>query len=221
MKSLRRVGRATAIVTAAILALLLLYTAAGLIGGAVPTNRGWSAPEGGVTVWVESNGIHTGIVVPKVAAGVDWRPLLPPGDLRDPRYGGYGHAAIGWGERAFYLETPTWADVSPLTVLGAAMGSRRTLMHVEHVPLPREGADVRRLVLRPEEYRRLAAFLRASFADRPAHLPGYAGYDVFYEARGRYSAVSTCNAWTGDALRHAGVRVGWWTPFPWSVMRWF
>ena len=172
-------------------------------------------------MWVESNGIHTGIVVPKVAAGIDWRTLLKPTDLADPRYGAHGYAAIGWGERAFYLETPTWADVRITTVLAAAFGSRRTLMHVEHVPQPREGKDVRRLVLRPEEYRRLAAVIRASFADRAAHVRGYAGYDVFYEARGRYSAIRTCNAWTGDVLRAAGVRVGWWTPFPWSVMRWF
>lgn len=201
--------------------MLLLYLGAGLIGGAIPSNRQWMPPREGVTLWVETNGIHTGIVVPKVAAGVDWRPLLRPGDLANPRYGAHPYAAIGWGERAFYLETPTWADVRVTTVLAAAFGSRRTLMHVEHVPRPREGKDVRRLVLRPEEYRRLVAIMRASFADRPAHVRGYAGYDVFYEARGRYSAIRTCNAWTGDVLRAAGVRVGWWTPFPWSVMRWF
>ena len=221
MKTLGRGARAIGLAAAAVLAGLLLYVVAGLIGGAIPTNRAWTEPADGVTIWVETNGVHTGIVVPKVAAGVDWRPLLRPGHLRDPRYAAWPYAAIGWGERAFYLETPTWRDVRPLTVLGAALGSRRTLMHVEHLPRPREGKDVRRVVLRPAEYRRLAAYLRASFADRPAPLPGYAGYDVFYEARGRYSAVATCNAWTGDALRHAGVRVGWWTPFPWSVMRWF
>jgi uncharacterized protein (TIGR02117 family) len=215
------VGRTIGWALAALLAGLVLYLGAGLIGGAMPSNADWTPPADGVTVWVETNGVHTGIVVPKVAAGVDWRPLLRGEDLRDPRYARYSYAAIGWGERTFYLETPTWADVRPLTVLGAALGSRRTLMHVEHLPRPREGGDVRRLMLRPAEYRRLAAFLRASFADSPAHLPGYAGYDVFYEARGRYSAIATCNAWTGDALRYAGVRVGWWTPFPWSVMAWF
>lgn len=214
MKSLRRV-------VAAVLAALLLYVVVGLIGGAIPTNRGWTPPAEGVTVFVETNGIHTGIVVPKMAAGVDWRPLLAPGDLRDARYAGYDHAAFGWGERAFYLETPTWADLRPLVVLRAALGSRRTLVHVEHLPRPRPAADVRAVVLRPAEYRRLAAYIMATMARSPAHEPGYAGYDVFYEGRGHYSAVHSCNAWTGDALRFAGVRVGWWTPFPWSVLSWF
>ena len=79
---------------------------------------------------------------------------------------------------------------------------------------------MRRVLLRPEEYRRLAAFVRASLKSR-RRWPGYAAHDVFYEARGRYSAVTTCNEWTGAALRAAGVRVGRWTPFADTVLGWF
>lgn len=201
-----------------LLALMLAYVAAGLIGGAVPVNRDWRAPADGVTIWVESNGIHTGLVLPKLAVGVDWRGFAPAGDLRDPRYGGFGHLAIGWGEHDFFLRTATWADLRPLVVLGAMWGSDRTLLHVEHVAGP--APDARRIVLRPDEYRRLATYIRASLASR-RHWPGYAGDDVFYEARGRYSLGWTCNSWTGAALRAAGVRVGWWTPFPVTVMWWF
>jgi uncharacterized protein (TIGR02117 family) len=220
-----RIGRAALWFPLALFALLLLYGTAGMIGGAIPTNRGWVQPETGVRIYVESNGIHTGIIVPVSAEGVDWRDLLRPEDLRDPRYAGYDHLSIGWGERTFYLETPTWADVKPSTVAAAAIGSDRTVMHVDHVPAPNVDADVRAIMLRPEEYRRLAAFIRATFRERdgqrPVHQFGYAGYDAFYEARGHYNAVQTCNAWTGDALRHAGVRVGAWTPFPVTVLGWF
>ena len=52
------------------------------------------------------------------------------------------------------------------------------------------------------------------------HDPGYDVYDAFYEANGRYSATHTCNSWTGNALAAAGVRMGWWTPFPWTVTWW-
>lgn len=197
------------------------YATAGLIGGAVPANAGWRPPAEGVRVFVESNGIHVGLVVPKVAAGVDWRGITPGADLADPRYARYDHLAIGWGERAFYLDTPTWADVRLRTVLGAARGSDATLMHVEHVPTPRTGDDVRAIVLRPAEYRRLAAYIRASFAPVRAVHAGYGANDVFYAGRGHYSAARTCNAWAGDALRQAGVRVGRWTPFPVTVTSWF
>jgi uncharacterized protein (TIGR02117 family) len=211
-------------VSLALVVLLLGYALAGLIGGGVPVNRGWRAPAPGaagvVTIWVESNGVHTGIVVPKVAAGVDWRGLARPEHLADPRYARHDHLSFGWGERAFYLETPTWAEVKPATVLAAAVGSRRTLVHVDHVPQPRVGVDVRRIVVTEEQYRRLAAFIAASVAPGARAYQGYYAYDTFYDGTGRYSAARTCNAWTGAALAHAGVRVGWWTPLPATVMWW-
>lgn len=197
------------------------YLAAGLIGGAIPTNNDWQSPERGVRIYVESNGIHVGIVVPKVSAGVDWRPLLPARDLRDPRYAGFDHASFGWGEEKFYLGTPAWWDLKPATVAAAAIGSTHTLVHVDHVPAPKARRDVRTLVLTPEQYRRLAHYIRASMADRPTVHPGYWQNDAFYTGTGRYSAIRTCNAWAGAALRYAGVQVGAWTPFPVTVLWWF
>ncbi|WP_231420366.1 TIGR02117 family protein [Sphingomonas sp. Leaf205] len=206
---------------AAVFGVVASYAMAGLVGGSIPSNRDWRAPVEGVHIFVESNGVHTGIIVPKVAAGVDWRGVARAGDLRDPRYGAFDHVAFGWGEKTFYLETPTWADVKLRTVVGAAFGSDRTLMHVDHLPRPRAGDGAREIVVTPAQYRRLAAYIRASFRDGGARYRGYAGYDAFYEANGQYSAVRTCNAWTGDALRFAGVKVGAWTPFPVTVMGWF
>ena len=205
----------------AVPAVIASYVAAGLIGGAIPANGGWQAPARGVRIFVESNGVHTGIIVPKVAAGVDWRDVVRAADLRDPRYAGYDHVSFGWGDKAFYLETPTWAEVKLRTVLAAAFGSNRTLIHVDHLPMPRAGDGARAIVVTPAQYRRLAAYIRASVRAGRARYPGYAGYDAFYDANGRYDAVRTCNAWTGDALRYAGVRVGVWTPFPATVMWWF
>ena len=206
--------------------LVLAYGAAGLVGGAIPRNAGWRAPSAGVTIWIESNGIHTDLVLPKVAAGpgwrIDWRDLAQARDLADPRYAGFDHVAIGWGDKAFFLDTPDWAHVRARVLIAAAIGSDATLLHVEHIPAPtRIDGDTRRIVLRPDEYRRLAAFVRASVAPGGGRYPGYDRDDAFYDARGRYGALHTCNGWTGDALAAAGVRVGWWTPFPVTVTGWF
>ena len=195
---------------------------AGAIGGALPVNRDWTPPREGVRIYVEDNGIHTGLVLPVAAAGVDLADLSPAAVLRDPRYAGHRWRSYGWGDRDFYVDTPTWADLSPRTVLRAGIGSETTVMHVDFIPEPQVGDGVRSVVLRPHEYRRLAAFVRASFAAGAggAAMPGYAAYDAFYPATGRYSAARTCNAWTGEALAFAGMRVGRWTPFPSTVMRW-
>ncbi|WP_082449439.1 TIGR02117 family protein [Sphingomonas sp. Leaf231] len=211
--------RAAGRVAAAMLALGGAYVLAALLLSAIPRNAGWVAPAAGVMIWVEDNGVHTGIVMPKRAAGVDWTGDFPARDLPDPRYAAHDHVAVGWGERHFYLGTPTWSDVRLATVLRAALGSPDTLLHVEHVPRPTTGEHVRAVTLQPQEYHRLVATIRAS-RGMGAAIPGYARYDAFYPGTGRYDALHTCNAWTGDTLADSGVRIGWWTPFSGSVMRW-
>ena len=202
---------------------IIAFLAAGVVGGALPSNPGWREPESGVAIYLEDNGIHTHLVLPKRAGGIDLSDLAPARDLRDPRFARHGWLAIGWGEAAFFLDTPTWADLRPSTLLFAAVGSSRTLLHIEHIAEPQDNpaAGVRRVMLRPQEYARLVAFVRTSLQPGGRAYPGYDHYDAFYEARGRYTLLNTCNAWTGRGLRQAGVRVGRWTPFPVTVMGWF
>jgi uncharacterized protein (TIGR02117 family) len=216
----------------AVLGWLLLVAglafAAGEVGGLWGTNPEWRAPEDGVTIYVETNGFHTGFILPAQAEGIDWHALFPPTDVRDPRYhatGATDHVAIGWGERDFYLATPRWQDLNPATMARAAIGSDATLIHVYHMQRPAEGLYARKLVISHAAYRKLAARLMNDVArpesDALTPIAGYGGDDVFYEGRGRYSLVRSCNAWTGDHLRAIGVRIGAWTPAEHHVMRWF
>ncbi|QXT37188.1 TIGR02117 family protein [Sphingomonas sanguinis] len=221
--SWRRLGHVARGVLAAIGLIPFGYFCLGLALGAIPRATAPSPAAGAdaITIFVESSAVHTAIIVPKQAAGVDWRDWARPQDLRDPRYAGFPFLAIGWGEAGFFRETPRWRDVKPGTILHAAFGSDRTLIHVDHLPLPRaNGDDVRMIRLSPQAYRRLVTFIQASWRRGGPHYPGYDVYDAFYEANGRYSAAHTCNNWTGDALAAAGVRTGWWTPFPWTVTWW-
>ncbi|WP_375270971.1 TIGR02117 family protein [Sphingomonas sp.] len=214
-----RQARRLSFVLLSLAAAAAVYLSAGLIGAAWVTNRDWRPPAEGVTIWIEDNGIHTDLVMPKQAAGVDWRRVFGGGALREPAYAGFAHVAVGWGERGFFVNTPTWWDLRPGTVIAAAVGSEDTVLHVEHVPRPVEGERVRAVVLTPAEYRRLARVVRGSLAAGEP-VRGYAGYDAFYPAHGRYDLLNTCNAWTGRALRRAGVRVGRWTPFSATVSWW-
>jgi uncharacterized protein (TIGR02117 family) len=199
---------------------LLAYVLAGLAGGAIMANSDWTPASHGVTIHVETNGVHTSIVVPARHPLFDWTTRIAPDHLPDPRYAGT-HYAIGWGERDFYLNTPRWADVDPRVLIRAAIGSDRTLMHVDHMSNPIPGPHSRALTITPDQYRRLVAFILDSFGTDPSPIPGYGPADLFYQARGRYDLINTCNSWTGAALRAAGVRVGVWTPFADSVMRSF
>lgn len=196
-----------------------LYLAAAGVLSHVPANPGWREPADGVTIYLASNGVHTGIVAPVSTAGVDWRRRVRPSHLPDPASAG-PWLLFGWGDRDFYRNTPTWADVRPSTALSALVGSGQTLVHVVHFDEFYTDVDMRPLRLTSEEYGRLAQFIENSFAERPDVSPGYGTRDVFYTGRGRYSALRTCNVWTGNALKAAGVRTAVWSPFAGGVMRW-
>jgi len=203
-----------------LVAIPALYLLAALAGSLIPVNRGWEEPERGTLVYLRSNGVHVDIVMPAVAEGLDWRPLFPERDFDDPPAKPQWFA-FGAGERRVYLETPTWWDLSPRTVWAALTGGER-VMHVERLAAP--GADLRAVRLRPEEYRRLWAAIRAQFDldahGRPQQIdhPGYGADDAFYRGRGKASALATCNVWIADQLRLAGIKTSLWSPFAEGVM---
>lgn len=206
-------------ITAFVLIPLGIYLAAAAILGHIPANAGWREPTTGTTIFIQTNGVHTGIVMPVAAQGIDWRDRVPASDLPDPRGAGQW-LAFGWGDRGFYIDTPTWRQARLSTIVTALTGSGSTVMHVDHLDPFAPDENWRPLRLRPDEYRRLASFIAATFAEKQQVAPGYTARDVFYPARGHYSALRTCNVWTGNALRHAGIRTGMWTPFSGDVMRW-
>ncbi len=204
--------------------LVALYGGAAVIGSLIPVNQHWVESADGVQIYVVSNGYHTGIVVPTAAAGTDLSLIFRATDLADPRDAG-NFLIFGWGDRDFYLNTPEWRDVRPGIVLTALAGSGRTLLHVDHLRAVAEVPDARRIILSAAEYRRLIEkvmeTLKLDRDGRPVAVPGYGRLDIFYEARGDYNLMRTCNVWTAETLSAAGVKTGWWTPFSGGVMWWF
>ena len=206
-KSGKGVGR----VLSLILGVPAIYLVAALVGSLIPVNRGWSEPERGTTVYIADNGIHADIVMPVKAQGLDWAPFVPRSDIAATDW-----IAFGSGEERVYLNTPTWWDITPATVWSALTGGNRVI-HVEYVPSPTYA--IRQVRLRPEEYRRLWAAIRADFTldekGRPIRMahPGYGCCDAFYRGQGKESAVRTCNTWVARWLRLAGVKTSLWPPF--------
>ena len=210
-KSKRWIGRALL----ALAAIPAFYLLAALLGSLIPVNRGWQEPDKGVTIYLADNGIHGDIIMPAVAQGLDWHPLLPRRDFAAPDRGARW-VAFGSGEERVYLETPQWRDIKPKTIWSALAGGKR-VMHVEWVGNPRYAG--RAIRLRSAEYRRLWAAIRSDFAldagGRPQRLahPGYGASDAFYRATGKANAIRTCNSWAAARLRLAGVKTSLWPPF--------
>lgn len=130
---------------------------------------------------------------------------------------------VGWGGRAFYLETPTWSDLKVGPVL-SALTVDSAVMHVGlagHIPAHADGVtaiDLSPVAFAAVVQGAMAAFSRDK-AGRPLLVAGrsYGAFDRFYEAEGRFNALVGCNTWTSGVLRKGGLQTGWWNPLPQSL----
>lgn len=208
---------------AALVALVAAFLLAGWIGSAIPRNDPAPPPADGITIMVETNGIHTGIIMPVTSPEMDWRAVFPsaarPVGGRLPT-----HIAVGWGEREVFLDVPTWGDLKPTTALRIAALGGEPVMRVSHYVRPAPGENHRPLTISREDYGRLVEAIAASLAPPQGGqrqvLRGVDPDDAYYHARGHYTLAQTCNSWVGDMLAHGGVQMGHWTPFAGGVMKW-
>ncbi|MFN3592143.1 MAG: TIGR02117 family protein [Thermaurantiacus sp.] len=195
-------------------AILLFLVLAVVAGAVIPENARWQEAEGGITIFVDGTAAHTEVILPVAAAGHDWRGRIKPAHFPD---GGFPDRwlSFSWGEREFFLTTPSWGDFRLSTGLNALLRGEQTLVHVYRIDRAPQGGPV---TLTPNQYRQLVAWIEAQFDDTEEVIAGYGPNDAFFPSRGRYSPIRTCNQWTRDALAAAGVRVGRWTPFSQSLM---
>lgn len=202
----------------ALISFALLYGAALWLLGSITINDDYEPATDGVPVTIVSNGIHTDFYLPARHPAKDWTRFAP---LEDTTVGPASapYVLIGWGDRGFFLDTPTWDDLSVTTTFAAVFLPTRSVMHIYyHWYVPTPGDRCVRLRLRDDEYRRLVAYLEQGFArdatGDPILIPGrsYTPGDVFYEGVGNYHLFHTCNNWASGALAAAGIRQPWWSP---------
>lgn len=203
---------------AAAAAFVLLYGAAALLLPMIAIECEPST-NGEIEIFILSNGVHTDVVMPARHPLKDWTVELPYANTRG-KDTSLGYIALGWGDKGFYLETPTWADLKVSTALKAVSGFNSTAIHATYHKKMTLGPKCRKMKISAEQYRRLIAFVDDTFErdsrKRYILIPTDAVYgttDAFYEAHGRYSLFYTCNTWANQALKACGQRACLWTPF--------
>jgi uncharacterized protein (TIGR02117 family) len=222
----RRLRRVAGAMLALVLGPPILYLTAALAGSAIAVHRDFveARPGEGVEIFLVSNGIHVDFLVPARALDRDWSKVFPPEQFRgvDERW---SHLLLGWGNRRFYLETPTWADLKVSTVLSAVFWPTPSVLHAQYVPQrPEPDASWRPIRLPAESYRKLCDFIESSFLKAPGggavliEGKSYGPSDNFYEGVGSYHALRTCNLWTNRGLKAAEVRTALWSPFPQGIL---
>jgi uncharacterized protein (TIGR02117 family) len=193
--------------------------------GLFPVNNGFVPTEDGIELLLVSSSVHADVVLPIETDTINWRELFPA-DYFSGDTSNATHVAIGWGDRAFFLETPTWADLRVSIAAEALLWPSESCIHVYCLNTESLGDGTRSVRISAAQYGRLAKHVRAFFKQNSSGSilqidnAAYGPNDAFFEANGSYSCFNTCNCWVGRAIQSAGVRTGWFTPLPKTVSLW-
>ena len=178
-----------------------------------------SQTQNDIPIYILTNGVHTDLVVPIKNERIDWSK-----EVKFTHTTGkdslFEYVAFGWGDKGFYLETPTWADLKVSTAFNAAFALSTSAIHATFHKSMREGADCVKINISKEQYSRLVKYIQESFTtDTQGHLmyiqthANYGKEDAFYEAKGSYNVFHTCNTWANNGLKSCGQKASLWTPF--------
>jgi uncharacterized protein (TIGR02117 family) len=160
-----------------------------------------TASTGSRSVYVISNGWHTGLVLPRAQISAEVWP--EQGELAPAPF-----LEVGWGDSAAYLADRITVRVAIVAALGSSAALH--LAGLDGLPTERgRKIDVVEVRLTPREFDDLTGFISRSYArDGTGNTiwlaRGYTDNSAFYRARGRYHLFNTCNTWTAQALRAAG-----------------
>lgn len=170
-----------------------------------------------VNIFIKSNGVHTDLVLPLKNKVYNWNHKIQQKFTLQPN-ANMQYVGIGWGDKGFYLNTPTWADLTAKTAFNAAFGLSTTAMHTTFYQDIKEDNLCIKLTLSEKEYLQLCEYINLSFQTNTTgeFLPiktnaNYGLHDCFYEANGTYSIFKSCNTWTNKALKVANQKACFWT----------
>lgn len=205
MKTIKKIFKYIGIFLLTLIAYGLLVT----LMSYVPVNANqFAIDEQKVDIFILSNGVHTDIVVPAKNEFCDWTKDVKFEHTKS-KDSTAKYLAIGWGDRGFYLETPTWADLKVSTALKATTGLSSSALHTTFYKTMKEDAYCKKIRISTVEYENLVKFIKDSFETKSDEIIKietdmvYGKNDIFYEAKGSYSLFYTCNSWANQALKSA------------------
>ncbi len=106
-----------------ILMIPITYLLVSLILTYIPVNNDNDITKNDHSIYLSSNGVHLEIIIPKK----NLNPLILDGLKFEDQEQFF---SFGWGDRIFYVETPTWGDLTFVNGFRALFVNTSTLIHV-------------------------------------------------------------------------------------------
>lgn len=217
-KVLKRTFKILALSVASILVFVAVYCLAAIGLSRIPVNKESNTGKD-MEIYILSNGVHVDIVVPVKSEQIDWSQYMAFEHTRAADTSA-DWIAFGWGDKGFYLETPTWAELKFSVAFKAAFALGSSAIHSTFYRELRESETCKKLTISREQYEGLIKYIKESLewtVDNQVKLieteARYSDHDAFYEAHRTYHLFHTCNTWANNALKAAGLKASLWTPY--------
>ena len=199
---------------------ILLYVLSTFILSRI-TVKGRNNTGGKIQIFLMKSGVHTDFILPVCNSIKDWRQEFPLANT------GFKDSSstlisIGWGDKTFYMNTPTWADLSLQTALTVPFGIGPSAIHATYYQQLLDDRPTVRLLLTTKHYQKLVRYIENTLQHNSkgrtkyikATMPGVVtGNDAYYAAKGRYSVFFTCNTWVNSGLISCQQKACYWTAF--------
>lgn len=167
------------------------------------------------TIYLTTNGVHLDIVIPKENLDSTLISDLNQKAIED-------YLAFGWGDEEFYLNTPTWGDLTLKIAIKAVFLRGASLIHITHFQnIQDHWVEIK---ITETELNKLNNYLNDTFAvDENGNKvllknQGYTSRDDFYKAKGSFSFFKTCNSWVNTGFKQSGLKACLWTPFDFGLL---
>lgn len=177
-------------------------------------------------VYVAGDAMHVNLILPVQNQAFDWSQFLSIDQIGRDAQQRYRYLKFGWGDRDFYMNTPSWSEMKISNVLRSLfMPGNPTALYVEgDAELPHEpNVELKCVGVSQKDYLQLVAFIKASFQQtdqgQPIRIQDAIDTSGFYEATGHYSILRTCNTWAADGLDSANIQTPIWSGLAPAVIR--
>lgn len=166
-------------------------------------------------IYLTTNGVHLDIVIPKN----NLSPSLSKGLQQNKSF---QYLAFGWGDKNFYLNTPTWSDLTVLNALHAIFLEGPALIHVTRYNTKQ--SKWIEIEISQKDLDAMNKYISNYFQTHAngdkllLKNKGYTSYDNFYMAKGSYSCFKTCNSWVNQAFKESKLKACLWTPFDFALI---
>ncbi|CAN5383871.1 TIGR02117 family protein [soil metagenome] len=166
-------------------------------------------------IYLSTNGVHLDIVIPKK----DIDSLVLSGIKHNETE---NYLSFGWGDENFYINTPTWGDLTFSNAFKAMFLKTTTLMHVTRYKQKR--TDWIEIKVNEFELQKLNTYLLNTFESNENGMKlilenkGYSSIDDFYKSKGSFSCFNTCNSWVNKGFKESGLKSCLWTPFDFGLL---